>query len=203
MTRSHPVQVIPRVAASAAAVFGVVTVMAGGRVLLGGDPGYLVFRPLLLFNTVMGAVYLIAGALVWRGAPGGRRLAGAIALVNAVVFVGVTALWLAGGPVAPNSVGAMAFRTLVWAAIWASLIWVGRGLGAGGRLLLLLALGALLPASGGQARPTGNPGSADSEPPRPLPLPPRISSAGCSPLQAARLRPAISGPVGLMETRVG
>jgi hypothetical protein len=81
MTRPLPVQVIPRVAASAAVVFGVVTVMAGGRVLLGGDPGYLVFRPLLLFNTVMGAVYLIAGALVWRGAPGGRRLAGAIALV--------------------------------------------------------------------------------------------------------------------------
>jgi hypothetical protein len=206
MTRSLPVQVVPRVAASAAVVFGVVTVMAGGRVLLGGDPGYLVFRPLLLFNTGMGAVYLIAGALVWRGAPSGRRLAGAIALVNAVVLAGVTAIWFAGGPVAPDSVGAMAFRTLVWAAIWASLIWAGRGLGAGGRLLMLLALGVLLPTSGnGQAGPTGNPESADSEPPRPVPLPPPdlFRPLLADPKQPQFAASYLWASSGRIETRVG
>jgi hypothetical protein len=126
MTRLLPVQVVPRVAASAAMVFGIVTVMAGARVLLGGDPGYFVFRPLLLFNTVMGAVYVLTGVLVWRGGGAGRRLAGAIALVNVVVLLGISALRVANGPVARESMGAMAFRTLVWAAIWASLIWAGR-----------------------------------------------------------------------------
>lgn len=30
-----------------AILFGIATIFAGGRVLLGADPGYVVFRPLL------------------------------------------------------------------------------------------------------------------------------------------------------------
>ncbi|HEX6106833.1 MAG TPA: hypothetical protein VFZ26_14695 [Gemmatimonadales bacterium] len=114
-----------RIAAVAAVLFGVVTLVAGGRVLLGGDPGYLVFRPLVLFNTAMGAVYVLAGILIWR-TPAAVRPAAAIALLNGVVLAGIVALRLAGGPVAGESVAAMTFRTAVWAAIWGALVWGGR-----------------------------------------------------------------------------
>lgn len=43
-----------RVLALIALVFGLVTLVAGGRVLAGADPGYVVFRPLLLYNVAMG-----------------------------------------------------------------------------------------------------------------------------------------------------
>ena len=41
-------------AALVAVRFGVATVVAGSRVLLGADPGYAVFRPLLWCNAAMG-----------------------------------------------------------------------------------------------------------------------------------------------------
>ena len=126
MTGPVPGRRARRVAAVVAVLFGLLTLAAGGRVLLGGDPGYLVFRPLVLFNTAMGAVDLGAGVLIWRDVPAARRLAAAIALVNAAVLAGVLALHLGGGPVARESVGAMTFRTVVWAAIWSVLARVGR-----------------------------------------------------------------------------
>ena len=43
-----------RAIALAAGAFGLVTVVAGTRVLTGTDPGYVVFRPLLVFDTFMG-----------------------------------------------------------------------------------------------------------------------------------------------------
>jgi hypothetical protein len=115
-----------RVAAVVAVLFGLLTLVAGGRVLLGGDPGYLVFRPLVLFNAAMGALYLGAGVLIWRDSPAGRRLAAGIALVNAAVLAGVIALRLGGGPVARESVGAMTLRTVVWAGTWSMLVRAGR-----------------------------------------------------------------------------
>ncbi len=49
--------------AAVAVLFGIATVVAGTRVLSGSDPGYLVFRPLLIFNTAMGVAYLAAGVV--------------------------------------------------------------------------------------------------------------------------------------------
>ena len=50
-----------------AIVFGLFTVFAGSRVLLEiSDPGYALFLPLLIFNTVMGFIYITAGILIWR-----------------------------------------------------------------------------------------------------------------------------------------
>jgi len=48
-----------RIAAVAAVIFGLATVTAGGRVLLGySEPGYVVYQPLLIYNTLMGFVYV-------------------------------------------------------------------------------------------------------------------------------------------------
>ena len=41
-------------------LFGFITVFAGSSVLLGVDPGYIVFRPLVIYNSVMGIVYIAA-----------------------------------------------------------------------------------------------------------------------------------------------
>lgn len=41
------IRIIQAVVAAIAVLFGARTVFAGGRVLLGADPGYEVFRPLL------------------------------------------------------------------------------------------------------------------------------------------------------------
>lgn len=113
---------IVRLVAVLAALFGLATVAAGSRVLGGADPGYEVFRPLLIFNTLMGAVYLAAALVIWRDPRRGRRWAGAIALVNLAVLLAIGALRLAGAAIAVNSLAAMAFRTFAWSAA-AVILW--------------------------------------------------------------------------------
>ena len=62
-----------RILAFVAIAFGLLTVFAGGRVLAGADPGYVVFRPLLVFNFAMGFVYVAAGVAALRSAELGKR----------------------------------------------------------------------------------------------------------------------------------
>jgi len=54
LNRSRYVKIIQGVLAFAAALFGIATIIAGTRVLVGADPGYIVFRPLLIYNAAMG-----------------------------------------------------------------------------------------------------------------------------------------------------
>src|SRR5690606_4963177 len=69
------------------AIFGLVTVLAAGRILLGlGSADYVVFRPLLVFNGLMGLVYL-ATALTIRSNPvRGRQFAVGIVALNLIVL---------------------------------------------------------------------------------------------------------------------
>ena len=100
-----------------AAAFGLVTLVAGGRVLAGADPGYVVFGPLLVFNTAMGAAYVAAGIVTWRSVARGRVVAAAIFLLNLLVLGWIGYLYWAGGAVAADSVRAMVFRTGIWLAL--------------------------------------------------------------------------------------
>lgn len=121
-----------RASALVAAVFGLATVVAGARVLLGGDAGYAVVRPVLLFNTAMGVVYLIAAWVILRDLAGGRRLAVLIAVLNAAVLAAVLVVRATGGVVANETLMAMTLRTVVWAAIAVTLGWrLSRGREAG------------------------------------------------------------------------
>jgi hypothetical protein len=116
-----------RGAAAVAILFGLATVWAGVRVLWGeADPGYVVLRPLLLFNTVMGAAYLGAGVVIWKHLRWGRNAAGAILLVNLIVAGVVALLFVSGAEVAVESVRAMALRAGVWLSIFAVLFWLTR-----------------------------------------------------------------------------
>ena len=116
---------IQGVAAVAGVVFGLATVVAGGRVLDGADPGYGVFRPLLIYNTMMGGAYVAAGLAMWRSIPLGRKAAGLIFVVNFVVLCAITFGYSRGWGVAVESVAAMGFRTLVWLVLLLALVWVG------------------------------------------------------------------------------
>ena len=117
---------IQRIAAVVACVFGLATIMAGTRVLTGSDPGYLVFRPLLIYNTLMGVVYIAAGVAIWLSVRWGRSAAAAVFALNLLVLVGIIALYRSGDAVAVDSVRAMTFRTVVWLALFVSLAWVSR-----------------------------------------------------------------------------
>ena len=109
---------VRRAASAVAILFGILTLFAGGRVLLGADPGYLVFPPLLVYNTTMGLAYVAVGALLLRHSPWARAGAGAIFGLNAAVLVAIVIVHRAGGGVAVDSLRAMSLRTGVWLVIF-------------------------------------------------------------------------------------
>ena len=116
-----------RAAAVLGMVFGLATLVAGGTVLLGRDPGYVVYRPLLVFNTVMGLMYVYAGAAAWQRRAAGRVAAAWIAALNAAVLLWIVYLYLTTeNVVASDSVRAMTLRTVVWAVLTAVLAGVWR-----------------------------------------------------------------------------
>jgi hypothetical protein len=115
-----------RVLAFAAVLFGTATVVAGARVLSGADPGYIVFRPLLLYNTVMGIAYVAAGVIAWRSARRGAHAAAVIFGLNVVALGAIGYLYVGGSAIAVESVRAMIFRTVVWCALFVGLALTGR-----------------------------------------------------------------------------
>ena len=106
------------VAASLAVLFGVVTMLAGTRVLLGADPGYVVYPPLLVFNTLMGVAYVAVGVAAWRRPRLGVYGAGAVLALNTTALAAVAGLYTSGSSVAGTSMGAMTFRTVAWLVLF-------------------------------------------------------------------------------------
>lgn len=119
-------KLIQNVLAFVAVLFGLVTIFAGARVLLGSDPGYIVFRPLLIYNTVMGIVYVAAGITAWRNIKQGMYLAAAVFVLNLVVLTAIYFLYTEGSSIAVDSLRAMSLRTVVWLALFAGLGWLSR-----------------------------------------------------------------------------
>jgi len=117
---------IRRILALLAIGFGFVTIFAGGRVLLGADPGYAVFKPLLIYNAGMGFVYIAAGGTAWLSVVRGRQAAAAIFGVNLLVLAAIVALYATSDSVAIESVRAMTLRTVVWLALFVGFMWLGR-----------------------------------------------------------------------------
>lgn len=126
MRSARSVRAVQLVAAAVAVLFGVATIFAGGRVLLGSDPGYVVFRPLLIYNVAMGVAYIAAGLAILRSPNRGRYAAGAIFLLNLLVLVGIIVIHSSGGAVAVDSLRAMTLRTVVWLALFLAASWVCR-----------------------------------------------------------------------------
>jgi hypothetical protein len=126
----YTIRIVRTIVIAVAVLFGALTLFAGGRVLLGSDPGYVVFRPLLIYNTAMGLAYLAAGVTVWCNVNAGRTAAGAIFLLNLLVLVGIFVIYRSGGAVAVDSLRAMTLRTIVWLMLYLGASWLARRQGA-------------------------------------------------------------------------
>ena len=109
-----------------AVLFGLLTIFAGTRVLLGSDPGYIVFRPLLIYNTTMGIVYVAAGIIAWRNIKQGMYVAAAIFVLNLIVLTAIFFLYREGSSIAVDSLRAMSLRTVVWFALFSGFWWLCR-----------------------------------------------------------------------------
>jgi hypothetical protein len=118
------IRIVQGVFALIAVLFGIATIIAGTRVLTGSDPGYIVFRPLLVYNTAMGIAYVAAGVIAWRSPDQGKHAAAAIFALNLLVLATISYLYATGSAVAINSVRAMTFRTVVWLVLFLGLAWM-------------------------------------------------------------------------------
>jgi len=110
-----------KTAAGVAIVFGVLTILSGGRVLFGGEvaqeaAGNAVSF-VLWFNFLSGFIYVLAGV----GIAMLRRWAVWVAILLTVSIAVVFALFAlhisGGGAFEMRTVGAMTLRLIVWAAI--------------------------------------------------------------------------------------
>ena len=115
-----------KVLALVAVLFGVVTIFAGSRVLIGSDPGYVVFLPLLVYNTVMGFIYIGVGVVAWRDIHYGKNGAAIVFALNLLVLAAIWLLYNSGGAVAIDSLRAMTMRTVIWLLLFMGLFWLCR-----------------------------------------------------------------------------
>jgi hypothetical protein len=118
------VRLIQGVLALVAVLFGFATMVVGVRVLAGSDPGYIVYRPLLIYNTAMGMAYVAAGVITWRSCDRGRYAAAAIFVLNFFVLGAIGYLYATGDDVAIESIRAMILRTFVWLVLFLGLVWM-------------------------------------------------------------------------------
>ena len=125
--------ILQKILALAALLFGLATIGSGVRVLTGSDPGYLVFRPLLIYNTLMGLVYVAGGVISWRNIKRGASVAAMIFLLNLIVLGAIGYLYLVSNAVALESLRAMSFRTLVWLVLFFGFAWLSRRRPCAGR----------------------------------------------------------------------
>ena len=117
-----------RAAALVAAVFGVLSIVSGGRVLFGdGAAAAGSYVPYIVwFNFVAGFAYVAAAIGLWLRRPWAAGLAAAIALLTALAFAALGGHIAAGGEFEARTVAAMTLRTALWIALaglaWARLV---------------------------------------------------------------------------------
>jgi hypothetical protein len=115
------------VVAITAVSFGIVTIIVGARVLLGSNPGYIVYLPLLRFNAAMGLAYVAVGVIAWRNLKFGVYGAAGICVLNLFALGSISYLYAPNGPIASESLQAMTFRTVIWLVLFLVLAWASRG----------------------------------------------------------------------------
>jgi hypothetical protein len=122
MTKTIPLR--PRWAAVLALIaimFGIVTIVVGGKTLFGGaeeraTAGNIV--PFVLwFNFAAGFAYVITGFGLFLWKRWAAQLSAAIAVSTIAVFVAFETHIFLGGAFEARTVGAMIFRSIVWIVI--------------------------------------------------------------------------------------
>jgi hypothetical protein len=112
---------IPKWLAIAAMIFGILTVISGGRALFGGmearaELGNIV--PFVLwFNFLAGFVYVLAGVALLMARRWAAPLAMLLAASTVLVFLVFAAHIVTGGAFEARTVGALSLRSLFWIAV--------------------------------------------------------------------------------------
>lgn len=104
-----------------ALVFGLLTIVSGGRALFGDETARAAVGAavpfVLWFNFVAGFAYVAAGVELLRRSPWAVWLSGLIAAATILVYLAFGVHVLLGGAYEMRTVAAMALRSLVWLAI--------------------------------------------------------------------------------------
>jgi hypothetical protein len=105
------------VSAIVAIVFGLLTILSGGRALFGGADMGAVVDFVLWFNTIAGFAYVAAGLGLWLRARWALALSVAILAATLLAFAGFGLHVMQGGAFEMRTVFAMSLRSAVWAGI--------------------------------------------------------------------------------------
>lgn len=104
-----------------ATIFGVVTIIVGGKTLFGEaeerTAGGNIVPFVLWFNFVAGFAYVIAGVGLFLWKRWAAQLSTAIAAATIAVFIAFGTHIFLGGAFESRTVGAMIIRSVVWIAI--------------------------------------------------------------------------------------
>lgn len=109
-------------AAIVAVVFGILTVISGGRALFGGAEARAAVGDavgfVLWFNFLAGFAYIVAGIALFVRHRTAVRLSFAILVATILVLLAFGVHVLLGGAYEMRTVGAMILRTVVWLVIF-------------------------------------------------------------------------------------
>ncbi|PIV75669.1 MAG: hypothetical protein COW55_04635 [Rhodobacteraceae bacterium CG17_big_fil_post_rev_8_21_14_2_50_65_11] len=106
-----------RILGAVAIAFGVLSVISGGRTLLGTADMGAVVPVVLWFNTLAGLAYIVAGLGLWQGRRWAFPLSLAIFAATLLVFAAFGMHVAQGGAYEMRTVFAMTLRSVVWGAI--------------------------------------------------------------------------------------
>ena len=108
-------KILKKTAAVLAFFIGLMSVIAGSRVLLEIDAkDYNVMVWLVTYNVIFGAISIVVAYFIWQGKKLGERLTIFILVMHFMVFL---YLKFISETVASESIKAMIFRTSVWVLI--------------------------------------------------------------------------------------
>ena len=115
--------ILNKIASVIAFIIGGMAIFAGGKVLLGIDPGYYVINWVPVYNYTIGILtFFITAVLIWTNNKfAGPAAIGTFSLHALVMLILQTAFH---ETVAPESIKAMTLRLVVWAVIL-GLMYVG------------------------------------------------------------------------------
>lgn len=114
-----------KIASVLALIIGGMAIVAGGKPLLGNNPGYYVINWLPLYNYTIGVLTVfITAILIWTNSKIAMPAAIATFSINAVVMLILQTAYR--GIVAPDSIQAMTTRLTVWVIILALMFFQSR-----------------------------------------------------------------------------
>lgn len=107
--------------ALAAVLFGLITVMSGGRALFGSAEARTALGAIvpfvLWFNFLAAFLYVGAGAGLWWGKRWATYLSLLLAITTLTVFAGFGIHVFSGGAYEARTAGALTLRTLFWVVV--------------------------------------------------------------------------------------